>query len=221
MSRFALSSLLLAILATGCHDQSSQEQAFQEGQHSLKPIVAVVPVIDSTKNEYNWNLSDELTSTLYYRMVKQNQFFLEELPRVRDVTAKLKEPQNPFGNDLSWIKRAFKGEEFVVFLELVEHEEVLKQDRKNPAAPESCSADLNMSMRIRVFDLRGNEPKAILQELVHDSHFVPKQFTHLNFHQVPWGDDNFNISPLGLAHMEFTKEITDRIEDYILVASKR
>lgn len=75
-------------------------------------------------------------------------------------------------------------------------------------------------MRVRVFDLRGKEPKIVLQELIHDSHFIPRQFTQANFYQVPWGHESFSISPIGLAHAEFTKEISSRLEDYILMATK-
>ena len=118
------------------------------------------------------------------------------------------------------MKKSFQGDQFVVFLELVEHEEVYKQDRKKTADISECSADLNMSMRVRVFDLRGTEPKIVLQEMVHDSHFIPRQFTQTNFYQVPWGHESFSISPIGLAHAEFTKEIASRLEDYIVMSAK-
>ena len=186
-----------------------------------KPIVSIVPVIDNTKSDYDWSLSDELSSTIYYRLAQQDNFFIVDAPQVRAKTKKLKEGENPFGPDISWVKKAFQGDDFVVFLELVEHEEVYKQDRKKTADPQECSADLNMSMRVRVFDLRGTEPKTVLQELVHDSHFIPRQFTQANFYQVPWGHASFSISPIGLAHAEFTKEIASRLEDYILMSSKK
>lgn len=221
MSRCILSVSLLALIAGGCGDkQSSQTQSYNQTATQTKPIVSVVPVIDNTKNTYDWSLSDELSSALYYRLSQQDRLFLVDAPRVRAKTKKLGEGQNPFGPDISWVKKNFHGDEFVVFLELVEHEEVLKQDRKRPSAQENCSADLNMSMRVRVFDLRGTEPKVVLQELIHDTHFIPRQFTHINFHQVAWGDESFNISPMGLAHSEFTKEIASRLSDYIQMAAK-
>lgn len=77
-----------------------------------------------------------------------------------------------------------------------------------------------MSMRVRAFDLRGNEPLVILQEIVHHSHHVPRPFTSENFFQVSWENAAFNITPVGLAHANFTKEIAKRIDDYILTMSK-
>ena len=75
-----------------------------------------------------------------------------------------------------------------------------------------------MTMRVRVFDVRGNEPKVILQELVQNSHFIPRQFTSEHFYQASWGTENFQITPVGLAHAKFTKELASRIGEYVLLA---
>lgn len=223
MSRLIIAGLLLTLAATGCneHKQGGETAALHQKGARLKPIVTVVPVIDSTKNDLPWNLSDEFTASLDYRLARNNDLYIVEPAKARAALKKIKETQNPFGADTSWIKRTFTDEEFVVFLELVEHEEVLRQDKKKPIDPKYCSADLNISMRVRVFDLRGDQPKVVLQELVHDSHFVPRQFTHVNFHQALWGEDSFSISPMGLAHTEFTKEIATRVEEYILLTARQ
>jgi hypothetical protein len=221
MSRAVVCLSALALIAAGCDDDQFQIRSnHQTSAQTPKPIVAVVPVIDNTNNTYDWSLSDEFSSGIYYRLSQQDHVFLVDAPHVRAKTKKLVEGQNPFGPEFSWVKKAFHGDEFVVFLELVEHQEVLKQDRKKPSAQENCAADLNMSMRVRVFDLRDAEPKIVLQELVHDTHFIPRPFTRVNFHQVPWGDASYSISPMGLAHAEFTKEIASRLDDYILMAAK-
>jgi hypothetical protein len=221
MSRFILSISLLALIAGGCgENDQNKSQAYTQPAIQKKPVVSIVPVIDNTKNDYEWSLSDEISSALYYRLGQQESFSIADAPRVRAKAKKLKEGQNPFGPDFSYLKSAFQGDDFVVFLELVEHEEVYKQDRKKTSDLQECSADLNMSMRVRVFDLRGTEPKVILQELVHDTHFIPRQFTQANFYQVPWGHESFSISPLGLAHAEFTKQISSRLEDYVLMSLK-
>lgn len=215
MSRFILSLSLLAILATGCDDQQSGSQAYHQSAASAKPVVAVVPVIDNTKDARSWNISDELTTALYSRLSQDNRFYLVDLSEVRAKTKKLHDNQNPFGTEFSWIKKVFQGDEFVAFAELIEHEEILRQDRKKSIDPKTCAADLKMGMRLRVFDLRGKEPKIVLQEMIHNTHFVPRQYTKMNFQQPSWGEDSFSFSPVGLAHGDFTKEIAQRLEDYI------
>lgn len=210
-------SLPLALIVAGCRSNTENDANTACKTHAeLKPVVALIPVIDNTKNDsLAWSLSDEFTSSIF-SCLAQGDLYLESMGKVREMAKKCKE--NPFGTDISWIKRAYEKEQFVVFLELVQHEEVLKQEKKFLELPKTCSADLKLCMRIRVFDLRAEEPRVILQELVSDSHFIPRQFTRVNFQQASWGDEDFNFSPIGLAHFEFAKQIASRIEDYIHIA---
>jgi hypothetical protein len=219
MSRILITLSALSLIATGCHDEGAKKtQSIGQAPSQGKPKLAIVPVVDNTKNDYAWNLSDELSSELYSKIAKQHHFAIEDAPHVRAKLKKFGDKNNPFASDYAWVKKAFQGDQYVAFMELVEHEEVIKQNQKKTSDPKDCNAELNMSMRIRVFDLRGEEPKVILQELVHDTHFIARPFTQENFYQVAWGEVGFNVSPIGLAHAEFTKEIADRIEDYILMS---
>lgn len=222
MSRIILSMSLLALIAGGCNEnRQDNSQAYRHLPGEIKPVVSIVPVIDNTENQYAWNLSDELSSSIYNRIAQREHVIVNKASQVRNKVKQINENQNPFDPDISWTKKVFKDDQFVVFLELVEHEEILIQDRKKISDPQNCSADLNMSMRVRVLDLRGKEPKIVLQELIHNSHFIPRPFTQCNFFQASWGDECYSISPVGLAHSEFTKEIALRIEDYILRALKK
>jgi len=76
-------------------------------------------------------------------------------------------------------------------------------------------------MRIRAVDLRGNKPKVILQELVKDSYYISKNVLHTDYDIIVWGVDEYLSSPMGLAHLSFSKEIAERISDYILLAKSR
>lgn len=216
--RRALLNLLSLTLVTGCSlHLVTQEDSMQQTQtSSLKPIVAIVPVIDHTEDS-DWNLSDEFTYCINRQLAQKNHLFLVDLDKIRAITQQFALTQNPFGQDISWLKKTFSHQEFVVFLELVEHNEVARQDK--PLDLTKCSAELLMTMRIRVFDLRQEEPKVILQELVHESHFIPRPFTRNNFQQEKWGHEMFIISPMGLAHTHFIKHICNRLEDYILLAA--
>jgi hypothetical protein len=222
MSRFILALPLLSLALCGCHndDSTSVSQMYQTPIES-QPIVAVVPVIDNTKISCDWNLSDELSSAIYAHLAERDHLRLVSSSKVRLKTKPLLEKNNPFDADISWIKKSFREEEFVVFLELVEHEEVLADARKKKPEPANSSAELRMSLRIRAFDLRGNEPVVVLQELASDAYFIHPQFNQVNFYQVSWKDPTFEMSPMGLAHERFTKEIARRIDDYILLALKK
>jgi hypothetical protein len=215
MSRSLLATLVLSIVICGCND-NEQNTAYQSSQNP-KPVVSIVPVIDNTKNAYAWNLSDELSSAIYNRIAKEGHVVVNRSSQVRAKANQIVEGQNPFGADIGWMKKIFQGDQFVAFLELIEHEEVQQQSKKSA---QNWSADLNMSMRVRVLDLRGNEPKVVLQEIIRESHYIPRPFTQPSFFQVSWGTESFGISPIGLAHSDFTKEIALHLEDYILRAAK-
>ncbi|HEY2811743.1 MAG TPA: CT253 family lipoprotein [Rhabdochlamydiaceae bacterium] len=222
MSRFTCAACAaLALALSGCQREDQNAQTVYHIPMQARPQVALVPVIDTSKSAaYAWNLSDEFTSSIY-SFLEQGPLSLDPMVQVRETVRMVKNASNPFGANFSWLKNAFGKEEFVVFLELVHHEEVLKRTDVQEIDPKTCPADLNMAMRVRVFDLRGEEPVVVLQEFVNGSHFIPRQFTQVNFHQVPWGEEGFNFSPLGLAHLDFAREISSRIEDYILLAVKR
>ena len=124
---------------------------------------------------------------------------------------------NPFGSDLSWVKTTFPGDDFVVFMEVIEHREQLR-DTDASKRPELSHADLNLALRLRIIDLRKEQPLLILQEIIQDSHFIPRQLTSYNQQQSPWNSEDYSISPVGIAHASLIKELTARVEDYIVLS---
>lgn len=216
MSRALLYLVVLACTTTGCNLVPQHENK-QQMQAILKPIVAIMPVIDSTEDS-TWSLSDEFTYCIAHQLAQRNHLFLLDLDKTRTIPT-LSYAQNPFGQDIQWLKRTFSDHEFVVFLELIEHNEVARQNSKKTVDSKKCSAELLMTMRIRIFDLREEEPKIVLQELVHESHFIPRPFTRSNFQQERWNHETFAISPMGLAHSQFIKHVCNRLEEYILWAA--
>lgn len=221
MFRQSAPFVCLALLVGSCEDNMSQNNyAGYQSVVEKKPLVALLPLIDNTKHGLSWDISEELTSSVHHRLLLKDKLYLVDKEKVLSATKKLKESDNPFVNDLSWMKRSFPSDEFVVFLELIEHDEVPVYSTRQ-AAPGEVDADLQMSVRVRVVDLRGEQPKIVLQELIHESHRIPKQFTKANFHQVPWDDDSFSISPVGLAHDALSKEIAVRVQDYILLSTRK
>lgn len=226
MSRFAFAPvfcLSLALLACGCNKNNNQDSA-QLYQSQNRPVVAIVPLIDRTSNpDISWSLSEELTTGLRRQLQQRDKLYLLSEQKMHALTKNLKDSYDPFGIDVSWAKQVFAKEQFVVFLELLEHDEVAayKTNQNSTQSAPSAPADLNMSIRIRILDLRSNRPQIVLQEIVHDSHHLPKQFTKAHFDQIAWGKENYHVTPLGMAHAALTKEVVSRVEDYILLAATR
>lgn len=220
MSRFTTSIIALSLCAIGCQNKNNATAAVEQHIKINKPIVALVPIIDHSHSDLTWNVSDELTRGIYERLMKQDNLYLIGGEKIQAITKKLTNEHDPFGPNIEWVKKAFRDHEFVAFMELVDHDEVPLYTSKEMATADSA-AELNMSVRMRVIDLRGTEPKIVLQELIRDSQHIPRQFTKANFYQVPWGNEAFDISPLGMAHAQLTREIASRVEDYILIAEKK
>lgn len=215
--------LSLTLFSAGCNkDQNSEDKNSMarstEYSHSSQPTVAIVPVFDRTENNgVSWNLSDELTTVISRKLAQKENLHIAPGQKVRTLTKKIVGSRDPFAADLSWMKRVFSEDQFVVFMELLRHEEV----SASSASPERSDADLHISMKLRIVDLRADAPRIVLQEIVHSSQHLPKHFNKMNMQQVAWGQDNFHISPVGTAHAKLIKELSARIEDYVLLAASR
>ena len=204
------------LLFTGCQRSLNSEQSrfYEDGQ--LKPAVMLIPVIDSSGQELSWSLSEELTQAIAYKLTGRGQLFIVDQNKAKFVFSQLNSLHNPFSSHIDWVKNVCTGQDFAIFIELIEHEEVplIAQPEDNPSL---CAAQLNISLRLRIIDLRSETPQVILQEILHDRHHIPRPFTKSHFPQIPWGRESFSISPVGLAHAQLVKEVSLRIEEYILL----
>lgn len=209
-----LSAIVLGILAASCSRSSDEVSRYHEDGRA-KPVVAVASMIDTTSFDASWSLSEELTSMIVDQVSSSGEIFVksqDDFPFA----------ENPFSSgDLSWMKREFQDKEFVVFLELVEHEAVPATKGKKIHSPQEVSTNLNMSVRLRVIDLRQATPKIVLQEMVRDSYFIPKALLPTDYTTAVWGTDEYRKSPMGIAHLQLSQEIANRISDYILLAKSR
>ena len=215
--RCAVLCLSLALIATGCQKTQDEKHATHVAQKSARPVVALVPLYDRTANhDVSWNLSEELTRGIGRKLMEHENFYLVSDQQVRAIAQKMQQHRDPFAAEISWMKRLFRGSEFVIFTELLEHEEVSVSHAKGLDSP----AIFNISMKVRVVDLRGDKPLIVLQEILHHSQELPKQFTRANFRQIAWGQDDYHMTPIAIAHTALIKEAVDHIEDYILLTAK-
>jgi hypothetical protein len=211
-----LSTLSLALLAVACSTKNQEMSLFHEDGRA-KPAVAVASMIDTTTFDCAWSLSEEITSMIVNKIADSGKIFVQS-----SVDSPFAE--NPFGSDLAWMKREFQNQEFVVFLELVEHSTtpVLRGKKtQNTQSAQELASNLNMSVRIRVMDLRGATPKIVLQEMVRDSYYIPKSLIPTNYNEVVWGSPEYHITPMSIAHRQLTQEIVSRVSDYVLLAKSR
>ena len=221
LKRFGLISAL-CLTFFGCASNSNYDQVTRfHDDGRAKPVVAFIPVFDRSNAQVGWSLSDEFTDRLLGRLNKQNNFYLNTPGKINRVVANLGAENNPFSTNTDWIKDAFDRHEFVIFTELVEHDIHLKPLKGNFVDKITPSSELSLSMRVRVFDLRGSNPEVILQEFVHQNYLIPKPSNLNEPSPEKWKKLTFIVSPIGLAHAQFSKEISKRVEDYILLSKSQ
>ena len=208
----------LCIALFGCTKNVDEQTSRYHDDGRAKPVVSVIPVFDQSEAKIAWSLSEEFTNQLRQRLFKRNRFYLSTPEEINTVTSKLTEEENPFSTDYGWVKEAFDGHEFIVFTELVEHDIHPKPLKNNFLDKLTPYCELSMTMRVRIFDLRSPKPQIILQELIHQSHLIPKPSNLMEASPDRWKKMTFNVSPMGLAHSQLSKEVSKRIEDYILLS---
>ncbi len=200
-------------LFTSCRNNSPEEFTHYYEDGRAKPVVAIAPIIDSTMNNFSWSLSDEFKSLILNRASKKGSLFIKD-----DHENFIPSSENPFSEDISWVKKEYAPFEFVVFLELMEHDKVPIKKTNYHA---NTSSNLNISFRIRVIDIRSNEPKIVLQEVVNDSFFEARNIIQPDYDLNSWGTDAYHATPMSTAHTKITREVVERINDYILLAKSR
>lgn len=209
-----LSILAFGFLITSCccRDQNEMTRYHEDGR--AKPVVLVRQMIDTSSFDAPWSVSEELTGMLFDRLSNNGQIFVSKSEDAAFT-------ENPFSKETSWMRQEFPEQEFVVFLELVEHETVPLDKSKRDLPPQEASMNLNTAVRLRVVDLRGASPKVILQETVKESFFIPKTLLPTNYNLVTWGSPEYDETPMKNAHVSLVNEIAERVTDYILLAKSR
>lgn len=207
-----------AILIAGCSSKSSNEGAMRlHDDGRAKPYVTIVPMLDSTSYDIPWSLSEEFSTTIKSRLSK-----LGGLCIAKDRDIQLTSDENPFDTNISWLKKVFNSDEFIVFLELVEHEDVpVAKTLKDPSKLNEfrrSSSNLNIAVRLRIVDVRTEKPKILLQEIIKDSFYMANSIDKADYNKVSWGTEEYNTSPLGIAHAQFSKQLIERIYDYVMLA---
>lgn len=217
--RSLIFALSLALLLNSCSNKSSSNSCYYD-DGSKKPTVVLVPMLDSTSYDAPWSLSEEFSCGVKSRLEKKSDFYF-----MQDVNFDLSLKENPFNCNLSWVKKNFKPAEFVVFIELVEHDNVplvksVKDPESIPAFRKNAS-NLNMATRLRILDIRKDEPVVVLQEMLKNSCYMANTVDNPDYNVAVWGTESYKNTPLEAAHRELIEALEKRIYEYINLAKTR
>lgn len=210
--------LLSALALAGCGSKSVNESTVRlHDDGRAKPYVTIVPMLDSTSYDIPWSLSEEFSTMIKSKLSKQGDICI-----AKDKEIQLSTDENPFDTNVSWVKKSFASDEFVVFLELVEHEDVpIVKTAKDPSRINEFrrnASNLNVAVRLRIVDVRGDKPKILLQEMIKDSYYMTNSIDKADYTKAFYGTEEYTTSPLGTAHAQFAKQLIERIYDYVMLA---
>lgn len=213
----ALCMSALCLVSCGSDQESSQTLFHDDGR--VKPKVSLVNVYDSSQSDLSWSLSEEFTTSIESRFFQHKKLFISRDFNSLTDPSILQTSSNPFMGEVEWVKELRSNTEFVVFMELLEHN-YHPNDKENGFFnnPNNRAFELNLAMRIKVVDMRGDRPLVILSEVIRQTNSIPWQFASIDYDSTVWGKTTFSLSPMGLAHSSFAKKIAAQIEDYILLA---
>lgn len=217
---FYIITLSLSLFA--CQSNKAKIQSFRYYENAKqKPIAALVPLISRVSApDVAWDVCQEITAEVHRRIINRGQLFLNPIQLSSRLSTKL------HSEDLVAITRSdlkeFRPEnEYVVFMELIEHQELRSDVLEVQATDPSLQNEkdiLSVRVRVRVYDLRMDEPKVILQEILHAQYYIPKVERDLDYHKVVWGGDSYSASVYGRAHAKLEKDLAHQIENYICIS---
>ena len=202
----------------GCGYKSPDLSKYQD-DGKVKPTLALLPFVNYSDIDVSWNVSEELTQGVKNAILKSGNLYLSSQNHVEMVLEQSKNLYTP-RLDLNELKK-FSPSEFVVLLEVLSHKnKAYKRGSVKPVYPADgrISHVLSITAKVRVVDIREEEPKTVLHEIIHSNHLIPKPMAKIGHKDKSWGDETYNFSPLGMAHARLERDIANRLESYVLVA---
>lgn len=219
MRRFVIAVMLLAFAGCTRQQNTTAQQYHFHDDGKAKPQVAIVPIYDRSGAKMPWNLSMELSEALTEKIANSGHFFLTKDFDMLGLAHLRTSDINPFLDDISWIGEVQTGTEFIVFVELVEHKLAANGEGTGFMNMKIFqSYNLDMTMRVKVIDIRTKTPRVILQEIVEDSYYIPWRLKSINYTPGGWSKTAFSLSPIGMAHGKMVKKVTGQVEEYIILA---
>lgn len=204
----------------GVKKESSNSYTYHD-DGTAKPKIALVPIIDSSESDLPWDLSEEFTEAIESRLKQSEELFLtqdfEILGKNPDIFAQI----NPFFEDMNWLYESNSVTEFIVFIELVNHKLIPKeQDARFFSLSMGPQFTLEIAFRVKVVDIRKETPKVVLQEILEDSFPISWRLASADYGENGFSKTAFFLSPIGSAHLQMIKKISQQVQDYILLAKR-
>jgi len=219
MLRMLLSALFMMFFAVGCGPRYV-DYFPNHDDGTPKPKVALLPILDSSNGKLPWNISEELSQSIYDDLMDSGKLYVlppNELGVPQNISA------DCFGGNLDFL-RNFHDTDFVVALELIKHSTTPCKEAPPPGGAAAgylnCRYVLDLQMRVRILDIRNpSNPRTILYEITKTSYKISPPESGVNYDKITWSSSAFRSTPCGIAHQRLVQNLTARMEDIIRSAN--
>lgn len=215
MKRIILFLSACTALLSGCIGQNRDTTLYHRSGRA-KPIVAVLPVIDSTEEKrVGWDESREMTEEIRKRVFTSQKLYLLREAGSQELAKELNVP-NPKNLPKEPLEK-LGAAEFVIVAELIDEKEMRYGYGGGSEKPylEEVGAVLSLALRVRVLDIRNQQPKVILQEVLNHEQIVGRPYLNCDYEKAPWGTEAYERTPLGISHTKIARELVARVEGYV------
>lgn len=213
-------SVLLVVTAFSCSGPRYVDYFPYHDDGRTKPKVVLLPIIDSTNSKFPWNVSDELSQCLYYELMNSGELYVMP-PEECGAGWQQRENIDFFATDLSFVQN-FGNADFLVAMELIEHSVLPSQSccKGTSNTPDNHPFNHNLCARVRikVIDMRCDQPRIALYEIVKGDFATAPPYDQVDYEKNCWGNKGYYITPCATVHQRLISNLALRLEQVICTA---
>lgn len=218
MLQLALSALLF-FMAVGCGGPRYIDYFPYHDDGTVKPKVALMPILDSSNNQLPWNIAEEIWEGIYAELMDSGEFYVVSPEEIGPCSAQRK-PIDFFSNQEPFFSNAFNNTDFIVGMEITERSiEVCDPCTlavKHSLDSHPSNLKMTVRLRIKILDIRFCEPKIILYEVFSTCYTATQSQVYLDLDEaICWKDEAYSKSYCGIGHRRLIRELTKRLEEVI------
>jgi hypothetical protein len=211
-----ISCLLLSLLVTSCAPRYKEYFAYTD-EGFEKPKVAILPVLNSSKAVLNSDISDEIIFGLRNSICSMDKLF--PLPQSDvNAAAALIGDAHYFTPDVSpW--KGFLNAHYAIVMEVSQHKIVPFEkgafSNLYPTNGGHSNQVLAIKVRLRILDVKYNQAKLVLDEIVESNHMMPWGFDQAVNKECSFDSPYYANTPFGMAHNRLIWQLSSRIHQVI------
>lgn len=197
-------SLMVLLICSACMQAPEPDiyASYTSRGGPAPATIAIAPLLDRANCNLPWSVSAEITNGVREQMADSYGIYV--LPREKTDPVFDRIPvEELYGREATGAAR-LQGTDFLLLMELMSHTEVPYQRKQ-------------LQLRLRILDLRGEEPRLVLQEIIHNKLTVNKglSWKEVDYALVKWPSDDYLRTPVGRAHARLARDVAKQVEHYV------